>query len=152
MTSVPTLNGQVIGQAERAARAVLDVLLERTRTSFHQWVVLNRVALSGGTLSQEQLTRDMTHGLKVTPDVVEAAAGGVVEAGFAERRPDGSLTLTPAGDAKFREIRDGIAEISARLYGDIPAEDLAVAQRVLTTVTARANEELARVHGTRENA
>jgi hypothetical protein len=56
---------------------------------------------------------------------------------------DGDVTLTPAGTARFEEIRDGIAEITRRLYGGIPTEDLVVARRVLAAVTERANAELA---------
>jgi len=152
MTSAPTLTGQDIGQAEKATRAVLDVLLERTGTGFHQWVVLNRLALAGGTLDQPQLTRDMMHGLKVKAEAVDAAVRQVLETGQAERQAEGMLSLTPAGEAKFREIRDGISDISARLYGGIPEEDLAVAKRVLATVIERANEELARVQGAAEGA
>jgi hypothetical protein len=49
----------------------------------------------------------------------------------------------PAGSARFSEIRDGIAQITGRLYGGFPAADLAVAHRVLAAVTERANAVLA---------
>ncbi|HEY5987679.1 MAG TPA: hypothetical protein VIV12_15085 [Streptosporangiaceae bacterium] len=52
--------------------------------------------------------------------------------------------LTGAGQARYRQIRTAIGEITERLYGDLPAADLAIAGRVLATITARANEELAR--------
>ena len=44
MADTPTLNGQDIGQAERATRAVLDALLAETSTSFQSWVTLNVLA------------------------------------------------------------------------------------------------------------
>ncbi|MGE5597724.1 MAG: MarR family winged helix-turn-helix transcriptional regulator [Hyphomicrobiales bacterium] len=140
MTSAPTLTGQDIGQAERATRAVLDRLLHRTGTSFYQWVVLNRLA--DGTPDEAQVAADMVHGLKITSDTATTAVREVLDAGLAARRADGSLALTAAGDARFRAIRDGIAEISRRLYSGIPEDDLAAAKRVLTTVTTRANDEL----------
>ncbi|MEO8267648.1 MAG: hypothetical protein ABI706_19265 [Ilumatobacteraceae bacterium] len=43
MTQPATLNGQVIGQAERTTRAVLEVLLAETDTAFTNWVALNLV-------------------------------------------------------------------------------------------------------------
>jgi hypothetical protein len=54
------------------------------------------------------------------------------------------ITLTPDGRARFARIRAGIGEITQRLYGGLPAADLAVAHRVLATVTERANAELTR--------
>jgi hypothetical protein len=36
-----------------------------------------------------------------------------------------------------------VTEITQRLWGDLPAEDLAIAGRVLGTVLVRANAELA---------
>jgi hypothetical protein len=40
-------------------------------------------------------------------------------------------------------VRAATTEITHRLWGDVPAEDLATAGRVLDTVRARANVELA---------
>ena len=51
--------------------------------------------------------------------------------------------LTEAGQARHREIRAALNEVTARLFGDFPPEDLATAGRVLTIVTARADAELA---------
>jgi hypothetical protein len=72
MSTTPTVNGQVIGQAHYATRAVLERVLARTGT-----------------------------------------------------------------------IRASVSEITARLYADLPADDLAAAGRVLAVVTERANAELA---------
>jgi hypothetical protein len=41
------------------------------------------------------------------------------------------------------EVRTAVTQITERLWGDVPAEDLATAGRVLSTVLARANAELA---------
>jgi hypothetical protein len=49
-------------------------------------------------------------------------------------------------DARQRlhgQIRAAVTQITQRLWGDVPAEDLATAGRVLGTVLARANAELA---------
>ena len=40
MQTYPPLSTQVIGQAESALGALLDPLLSRTGTTFHQWLVL----------------------------------------------------------------------------------------------------------------
>ena len=41
-------------------------------------------------------------------------------------------------------VRTAVADIAQRLRGDLAAEDLATAARVLSTVLARANQELSR--------
>ena len=55
---------------------------------------------------------------------------------------DGPITLTDPGRARYDEIRGALDAVTARLYGDLPADDLATAGRVLATVTTRANAEL----------
>jgi hypothetical protein len=54
-TATPTLNGQDIGQAESAVRAVLTGLLARTGTQFHGWVILNLLGRSDGGLGEDEL-------------------------------------------------------------------------------------------------
>lgn len=56
---------------------------------------------------------------------------------------DSPVGLTDAGQARYQQIRTAIGQITARLDGDLPADDLATTGRVLTTITARANVELA---------
>ncbi|GAA4432021.1 hypothetical protein ACFQV2_30445 [Actinokineospora soli] len=125
------MNGQIIGQAERSTRAVLDRLLDDHATTFEQWVALN-LAAGGGT--REQITTRMTSALRLDKSTVDALFAGPL---FADD------TLTAAGRERYHRIADGVAAITERLYCGIPAEDLATAARVLTTVTERADAELA---------
>jgi hypothetical protein len=144
MPTAPTLNGQVIGQAEHATRAVLDRLLDRTGGTFHQWVALNLTAASGGVIERDELVRRMTGGLKIDDPAVLATVAELTDAELLEILPDGSrVGLTDAGRARYHQIRGSVDAITSRLYGDLPADDLATAARVLTVVTARANAELA---------
>jgi hypothetical protein len=133
-----TLNGIVIGQAERATRAVLDRLLEQVGTPFDQWVVLNLTAASGPVSADLLAAR-----LRIPLPAASAALAAVRDAGLTGS--DGRLTA--AGRARHAEITAGLADITARLYGDLPPEDLAVAGRVLTLVTARATAELTAPQG-----
>jgi hypothetical protein len=55
----------------------------------------------------------------------------------------GRIALTPAGVSRHEAIRAGIADLTRTLYGNFAPEDLAVAGRVLTTLTERANALLA---------
>ena len=147
MSHTPTLNGQDIGQAESAVRAVLNGLLARTSTQFHGWVILNLLGRSTGALGEDELTGQLVRGLKIGEAAVHAAAAELAWQGLISREPQAGggtqLVLTTAGAARFEEIQGGIGAVTARLYGGLPEEDLATAHRVLATVTERANAELA---------
>jgi hypothetical protein len=125
------LNGQIIGQAERATRAVLDRLL--ADMPFTDWVAINLSATGG----PDDLAGRLATGLRIDPAPILA---GLVDAGLLTA----GGALTPAGRARYDDISAGLADITARLYGDLSAEDLAVAGRVLITVTNRARAELVR--------
>jgi DNA-binding MarR family transcriptional regulator len=144
MSTAPTLNGQVIGQAERATRAILDRLLTRMGATFHHWVALN-LTTNGQTIERHEITRQMTQSLKIDERTAQTAIDELVSAALLEAVPgdEHHVRLTAAGRARHLEIRAAIAEVTARLYRDLPADDLATAGRVLTIITGRANAELA---------
>ena len=138
MQTYPPLSTQVIGQAESALGALLDPLLSRTGTTFHQWLVLTVTAASGGDIDHDQLVARVSGARKIDGAEVEAAIAGLDAAGLAEGTS--RVILTTAGLARFAEIRGALEEITARLF-DFPAEDLAAAGRVLAILTERANAE-----------
>ena len=143
MTQTPALTGQDIGQAENAVRAVLERLLARTGTAFHSWVIINLLGTGGQTLAEEDLVGRMVHGLKIADAAGRAAIAAAAGEGLVGRAPDGQISLTQAGAARSRQVREGIGQITQRLYSGLPAGDLATAHRVLATVTERANAVLA---------
>jgi DNA-binding MarR family transcriptional regulator len=89
----------------------------------------------------------VVHGLKIDESAVHAALAELVDQDLVSPVPGGAsdpqITLTPAGSTRFQQVGDGIRRITHRIYGGLPAEDLATAHRVLATVTERANAELA---------
>ncbi len=138
--TTPTLNGQLIGQAERSTRAVLQRLLAETDTDFTGWVVLNLLhtnAAGPGTLVEQ-----VAAGLRITDSQVDEALTGLEADGLVSTT-DGRVVPTPAGTQRYQRIADGIAQIGERLYGGLPAADLATAGRILAAVTERADAELA---------
>jgi hypothetical protein len=56
-----------------------------------------------------------------------------------------AVTATGAARQLHSRVSAAIAKITQRLWGDLPAGDLATAGRVLAIITERANAELARV-------
>lgn len=145
MTTAPPVNGQIIGQAHYATRAVLERMLAATGTTFHQSVALNAIAGSGGTVERRALVARMTGTLKIDATAAVTAVSELTSAGLLEE-PAGDtswLSLTAAGAELQRTHSTGLAGIMATLYAGQSPEDLATAGRVLTEVTARANAVLA---------
>jgi hypothetical protein len=139
--TAPTLTGQDIGAASRATGALFQRLLAGTGTEFNGWVMLNVLATNGSGLPREDLVNRVVHGLKIGATEAADSLGKIVHNGLVTD-VDGAVALTDAGTGRFEEISDGAAAIGRRLYGDLPAEDLAAAHRILVEVTERANAEL----------
>ena len=144
----PSLTGQDIGQAEKATRAVLDRLLAETGTSFNGWVILNDLGAAHPTSKQNDLVGRIAGGLKIDEQPVRDALAELARQDLIKPAPAAAanpeVTITPAGATRFHQLQEAIKQITQRLYGNLPAEDLATAHRVLTTVTERANAELTR--------
>ncbi|MFI5773136.1 hypothetical protein ACIA74_32435 [Streptomyces sp. NPDC051658] len=145
MSATPTVNGQVIGRAHYATRAVLERLLAATGTTFHQSLALNAVAGNGGAIERGRLVDRMTDALKTDAAVVEAPLAELTTAELLAE-VDGTVPrigLTTAGRDRQQANGADVADLTTRLYADLPAEDLEAAGRVLIEVTARANAVLA---------
>ncbi|MER7892752.1 hypothetical protein ABTX15_23310 [Micromonospora sp. NPDC094482] len=144
-----TLNGQIIGQAHYATRTLLERELAGLGITFHQSIALNAVAAEGGAVARAYLVRRITSTLKIDESAVLAVVGDLTNAGLLGMPPtDASgLALTDAGRAVQRRVAEAVTAITTRLYGDIPADDLTVAGRVLTLVRQRADAELALAAG-----
>ncbi|MGW0904141.1 MarR family winged helix-turn-helix transcriptional regulator [Streptomyces sp. NPDC002853] len=144
-TPAPTTNGRVVALAHYASRALLEGVLTRHGATFEQSVTLRALVSGGGSMGTDALVGDVIGSLKVDASVVCGVIDDLTATRLLEKDPaDASrIRLTDAG----RELHDNTgaeaAEITARLYAGIPAEDLATAGSVLTLVTERANAELA---------
>jgi len=145
MTQTPTLTGIDIGQASRATRAVLERLLAETGTEFNGWVTLNILSDQGSTLAENDLVGRVVQGLRVDDTVVRDVLVVLLDQGLVGRTTLASgprISLTSAGTDRVARIKRGIAQITERLYSGLPADELAIAHRMLAAVTARANAEL----------
>ncbi|WP_433320174.1 hypothetical protein ACQP0U_15760 [Micromonospora sp. CA-269861] len=149
MSTVPTLNGQVIGQAHYATRALLERAAAPLGVEFNQVLALN--VLANGPVERAHLLERITSTLKVDEQEVHRVLATLVDAGLAQGPTSTSgddeprLALTDTGHATQRGIAAAVADLSARLYADIPADEASTAARVLTLVTQRANAELAAI-------
>ena len=139
------LTPQIVGRAENAHRPVLDRQLSAAGVSMGQWVALVMTAVADGGLDPDQLAAQVTGALKVDSTAArDAVADLMARSLLADLDGEGSrIDLTPAGRALHARVRAAVDEVTARVYADIPAEDLAVSARVLTLITERLNAETA---------
>jgi hypothetical protein len=122
---------ELLGQTEKTLSALLSNVLEGTGLTERQWVTL-RIAES---------TED---GDLVA--VVEDRARFVDAADLVGQLTDRALLadgrLTPAGRELMHQVLGHAAARTGPIWADLPAEDVAAATRVLTTVLSRARAAL----------
>jgi DNA-binding MarR family transcriptional regulator len=139
MTSTAvSLSPQIVGQAEKAHKPVLDRILSRTGTTMNQWVTLKLTA-AGGAAERNQLAARITGALGIDDAAALAAVDELTTSELLEKLPGGDsrLGFTDAGRARYQQINGAVEDIVTRAYADIPADDLATAARVLTLITSR---------------
>jgi DNA-binding MarR family transcriptional regulator len=90
----------------------------------------------------------VTGALKVSEADAHASIAELAAAQLVEASGPAAVKITDAGHRLQRQIRTAVTQITQRLWGDLPPEDLATAGRVLSTVLARANAELAGAYNT----
>jgi hypothetical protein len=145
MSTAPTFSPKAIGETEKALNAILDRQLAGTGLTEPQWVTLTLTVASGGTVDRDEVIARVAGVFKVSDAEAQAHIAGLVAAQLLQA-PDGegsTVKLTDAGQQLHGQIRTAVTQITQRLWGDLPPEDLATAGRVLSTVLARANAELA---------
>jgi DNA-binding MarR family transcriptional regulator len=91
-----------------------------------------------------QLVRRVAGARKVSESGVQAYINELAAKGLlhAPRQNGTPVTVTDAGRRLHGQIGTAVAEITQRRWGDLAAEDLATAAHVLSTMLARANQEL----------
>lgn len=144
MSSKPTFGTQIIGQTEKALNAILDRELAETGLTEPQWVTLTIAVMSGERVDLAALVSRVASALKISDTQAQARIDELAAAGLLNTAdPDEStLGVTGAGSELHGRIRARVTEITQRLWGDIPGDDLLAAGRVLATVLTRANDEL----------
>ncbi|MBQ0850940.1 MarR family transcriptional regulator [Streptomyces sp. BH-SS-21] len=140
-TTAPAANARDLALAHYAARRVLEHVLARHDATFQQQVALRAAVTSDTPQTPDDLLAQVQGSLKVDPADIRATldellAKQLLVADGAYLRPTG------AGRELLAAVGAETAPLSDRIWGGIPAEDLAAAGRVLALVTERANAEL----------
>ncbi|EFF89514.1 MULTISPECIES: hypothetical protein [Streptomyces] len=142
--AAPPADARALGLAHYAARGVLEHFLARHGLTFPQQIALRTAVTAETPRTRDALVTEVRGVLKADPAALQATldelvAGGLLAVAGAHLRP------TEAGRAALAAVAAETAPVSARIWGGIPAEDLAAAGRVLALVTERADAELARL-------
>lgn len=140
--TAPVANARDLALAHYAARGVLENVLARHGATFQQQVALRAAITSDAPQTPDDLLTQVQESLKADPADIHATidelrAKQLLVADGVHLRP------TDAGRELLAAVGTETTPISARIWGGIPAEDLAAAGRVLALVTERANAELA---------
>jgi hypothetical protein len=146
MSTTPEFGTQLIGQTENALGAILDRQLAASGLNRQQWITLTLAVVSGGTIDQGQLVNRVTSALKIGEAQARARIAELTSAGMLQipGLGDSAVGVTDTGNRLHGQIRTAVTEITQRLWGDLPSDELAIAGRVLGAVLDRANAELGR--------
>ncbi|MFE2721677.1 MarR family transcriptional regulator [Kitasatospora sp. NPDC059327] len=140
--TAPAADARVLGLAHYAARGVLEHVLAGHGITFQQQVALRAAVNADAPQTEDRLAAQVQGAVKADPAEVRATldallAKELLVADGAHLRP------TDAGRELLAAVGAATAPVTARIWGGIPAEDLAAAGRVLALVTERADAELA---------
>ncbi len=140
------LNPAIVGQAEKAHAAILKRLLADTTLDEQQWITLQFAVRAGHALGRSDLVTRVCGATQYDHAAVEAAIAALISASLMEEFPgaDDQVAVTGEGRTLLTTLRSKVTELVSPAYGAITPEDLGTAARVLTTITARLNEELAK--------
>jgi DNA-binding MarR family transcriptional regulator len=136
-----TLNPQVLGQAERAHRALLDRKLAGTGLAYHHWVALTLIG--GGRPDGDELVATIAGAVKIDTAAARKVLDELADAELIETQ-DSVVELTAKGQETYGRLRAAVDQTIGSLYAGIPSDELATAGRVVTLLTTRANAELDR--------
>ncbi|MFJ9197441.1 MarR family transcriptional regulator [Streptomyces flaveolus] len=140
-TTAPVADSRALGLAHYAARGVLEHVLARHGVTFQQQIALRAAVTAAAPQTADDLITQVRATLKADPVAVRATLDELL----AERLlvADGAhLRPSDAGRELLAAVGAETAPFTARIWGGIPADDLAAAGRVLALVTERADAEL----------
>lgn len=142
-TTTPLVNPRVIALAHYAARALLEQVLTRHGATFQQSVTLRLVAIADGPVERDHVVDGVVGALKIDAAEAHSVVEELIAAELLAPQEPSLVRITDAGRELHDRTSAATAPITSRIYTGIPAEDLAIAGRVLTLITERANAELA---------
>jgi len=140
----PTFGPRLLGETEKTLNAILLRHLSAYGLTEQHWVTLSFAAMTGDPMWASELAREVASRAKFTEDDVRARIFELVDAQLLRDCGSSGVSISAAGERLHGRILDANIDVTKRLWGDLPAEDLATTARVLATVLERADAELTR--------
>jgi DNA-binding MarR family transcriptional regulator len=140
--TAPAAGARTLALAHYAARGVLEYVLARHDLTFPQQVTLRAAVTAEAAQTPEDLVAEVHGSLKADPADVRVTVDELLAKGLLVTQGP-HIRPTEAGRALMEAVSAETGPVTARVWGGIPAADLAVVGRVLALVTDRANAELA---------
>ncbi len=135
------VSGRELNLAAAATRGLLDSVLDQAGLTFTEHVTLRAVA--AGAATPDEVATALGAGRPGVPTAADlrTALGELATAGLLAPDTDPArLRVTGRGQDLLARITAATDEIGDRLFGDIPADELATTRRVLDLVLSRAAE------------
>jgi hypothetical protein len=126
---------QLIGQTEKTLVALLLRFLDGVDLTEPQWVTL-RVASDGSQVAGADAL------VAAVADRAQFSNASELVRELTDRGLLADGQLTPAGSELIASVQARMSTNSARIWGDLPADDVAAATRVLNEVLERARAAL----------
>jgi DNA-binding MarR family transcriptional regulator len=134
---------QLLGQTEKTLNAILAQTLDGDVTE-PEWVALIVAGDSSELEGRVEVDRRVAAALKTPTAAGHKIVQRLLDKGLLEAAgPTELVSLTNMGRRFVGRVRGEVGEITRRLWGDLPADDLRTTARVLAAILARAEAELA---------
>jgi hypothetical protein len=140
--TTPPISPKLIGQTEKTLNAILQRIIG-DRISEPEWVSLVVLSGAGSDLSRAEATDLVAGALKLNASDAAEVLDALAQRRLFDSPLEGTQAVTPAGRELLHEVRIETERVTQRLWGDLPADELDVAARVLATILERAERELA---------
>jgi DNA-binding MarR family transcriptional regulator len=145
MPANATFTPRLIGETEKTLNAILDRHLAKSGLTEQHWITLQLAVMGGGSIARSALIRQVSSAAKFSEEDLEARVSELIDRQLLDDSGASEVTVTDAGKELHAEIRSANAELTERLWGDLPAAELETTARVLATVLERANAEFAQI-------
>lgn len=145
MSTTPTFTPRLLGETEKTLNAILDRHLSGAGLSEQHWITLTLAVVSGGSIGRDELVKKVSQRAKFSEEDVRARASELIATGLLDDSDSSAVTVTDAGKETHARILGANTGLTERLWGDLPADELATTARVLSTILERANAEFARL-------
>jgi hypothetical protein len=128
---------QLIGETEKTLNALLIRYLDGSELTEPQWVTMRIASMLDGPVSTDGLAAavaDRAHFTDAARLVDDLTTRGLLDDG----------RLSASGTELIAQLQGSLADDVTAIFGDLPADDIAAAERILNELVDRARCALAR--------